>query len=272
MPVLHETSLTMLSSGVRTLSLSTDYSFPRHSHDEFGLGLITEGGHRSHSGRGEVEATKGDMISVCPGEVHDGMPMAGRMRSWTMLYVSASRLFSIAADDCAASKGTELEFVSPVISPTSERRHVQSLFHLLSQGAYSAKNEFDEALTDLIVPLIRKRKPSDHPAVRSIAAVIEYIHDDPSSHMSLDELARLAGASRFQTIRAVKRQTGFTPFGLIRQKRLELARRLIFSGSSISDAAIQAGFSDQAHLTRAFRSTYGVTPGMFVRSRDQALQ
>jgi AraC-like DNA-binding protein len=51
-----------------------------------------------------------------------------------------------------------------------------------------------------------------------------------------------------------------------RQLRLRAARRLIAQGRPISAAAAQAGFSDQAHLTRWFTRCYGITPGGYQRA------
>ncbi|MEM1051142.1 MAG: AraC family transcriptional regulator [Pseudomonadota bacterium] len=273
MPNLSETKIETVCPGIRIVSLATDYTFSRHSHDEFGLGLITRGGHQSYSGHGMVEAIAGDMISVCPDEIHDGMPLDERGRSWTMLYFDVAIFGKIAKDEnCDASQDREFEFLSPVIKDRANARAFKALFRLATARNDAFEGEFDEALTNLVVPLLRKRKPREQPVEDRIAHVIERICDDPANPIKLEELAALAGASRFQTIRAVRKRTGFTPFGLIRQKRLDLARRLIQAGIAISDAAVKSGYSDQAHLTRAFRSAYGITPGMLLRSRFSALQ
>jgi AraC-like DNA-binding protein len=41
------------------------------------------------------------------------------------------------------------------------------------------------------------------------------------------------------------------------------ARELLRSGESPSLIAVQCGFADQAHLTRAFKARLGVTPGQY---------
>jgi AraC-like DNA-binding protein len=41
------------------------------------------------------------------------------------------------------------------------------------------------------------------------------------------------------------------------------AQRAISSGVSLVEAASMAGFSDQSHMSREFRRTYGMTPGEF---------
>src|SRR3546814_9824655 len=66
---------------ITVVDAHSDRSFARHAHDTFGIGLITEGAQRSWSGRGAVEAACGQLITVNPGEVHDGKPV-GPARSW----------------------------------------------------------------------------------------------------------------------------------------------------------------------------------------------
>ena len=60
---------------VEARTLASDRVFPRHSHDQLGIGMMVSGAHRSWSGIGNVEAHADDIIMVNPGEMHDGMPL-----------------------------------------------------------------------------------------------------------------------------------------------------------------------------------------------------
>ena len=60
--------------GIEAMTLASNHHFPRHSHDQFGVGVIAFGAQRSWSGVGHVEASAGDVIMVNPGEMHDGAP------------------------------------------------------------------------------------------------------------------------------------------------------------------------------------------------------
>jgi AraC-like DNA-binding protein len=55
------------------------------------------------------------------------------------------------------------------------------------------------------------------------------------------------------------------PSDFQRQLRLRAARRLLVAGHPVAYAATLAGFADQAHLTRWFRRSYGITPGAYQR-------
>jgi AraC-like DNA-binding protein len=43
------------------------------------------------------------------------------------------------------------------------------------------------------------------------------------------------------------------------------------AGVPLAELALAAGFADQAHFTRMFRSTLGVTPGRYARLRGQTI-
>ena len=47
--------------------------------------------------------------------------------------------------------------------------------------------------------------------------------------------------------------------------RVDHARRLLPSGTSLSSIATSSGFADQSHLNRHFKRQYGFTPGVFRR-------
>ncbi|MFE2094669.1 helix-turn-helix domain-containing protein [Streptomyces sp. NPDC059460] len=82
-------------------------------------------------------------------------------------------------------------------------------------------------------------------------------------NISADELARTAGCSRFTLYRGFRAAYGFAPSEYQRDLRLRRARALLAEGMAPSLAAAEAGFADQAHLTRWFTRTYGVTPAAY---------
>jgi transcriptional regulator with XRE-family HTH domain len=69
--------------------------------------------------------------------------------------------------------------------------------------------------------------------------------------------------------RRVLRATGMTP-GTIRQiERARRATALLQRGGAIADAAQEAGYFDQAHLTRSLRRFVGQTPAQVARGEAQ---
>jgi AraC-like DNA-binding protein/quercetin dioxygenase-like cupin family protein len=242
---------------VTAVEACSAHSFARHTHDEYGIGVMIAGAQRSWSGRGAVEAVAGDLITVNPGETHDGAPVAAS-RAWAMLYLDCGTLAAIVSD--IGEGGLRcLEFVDPGSSDRRAAGRFAATYAALIAGDDDAA---DERLMLTVAGLLDVAAPPPVMPLR-LLHVRARIDDDPLARHSLDELAREAGASRFQTLRGFARLTGLTPHGYVVQRRLEIARALIRGGAGLADAASAAGFADQSHFHRCFRRRYGFTPGVY---------
>jgi hypothetical protein len=62
---------------------------------------------------------------------------------------------------------------------------------------------------------------------------------------------------------------GISPSALRQIERARLAARLLSHGASVGEAQDQAGFYDQAHLTRSMKRYAGVTPATIARGERQ---
>jgi AraC-like DNA-binding protein len=255
-------------AGVEATAAETAHAFPRHSHDRFGVGVIVSGGHRSASGRGLVEARANDAIMVNPGEVHDGSPLDERGRAWRMFYFEPSMLVA-AASELTGAAARELELTQPVAHDPLLKRLFERLFNV----AVVASDVTDDlareaALLELFGHLVRVHatRPGRLPSTDAwgpIARAKARIDDDPSSALTLADLAADAGMSRFQLLRGFAREMGLPPHAYRMQRRVVLARQWIAQGATLADAAAAAGFADQSHMTRAFVRLLGVTPANY---------
>ncbi|WP_233834305.1 AraC family transcriptional regulator [Paraburkholderia sp. ZP32-5] len=255
-------------AGVEATVADTAHSFPRHSHDRFGVGVIVSGGHRSASGRGVVEARAHDAIMVNPGEVHDGSPLDERGRAWRMLYFEPSIVASVGAE-LTDTVARDIELTQPVVHDPLLTRLFERLF-AVSVLAPCLPDDLmtEEALLSLLAHLVRVHATKSARARVTaangpIARARARIDDDPAAALSLADLAAEAGVSRFQLLRAFAQQTGLPPHAYRMQRRVSLARRSIASGATLADAAAVAGFADQSHMTRAFVRLLGVTPANY---------
>ncbi|QCI63076.1 AraC family transcriptional regulator [Phreatobacter stygius] len=249
-------------AGVEAVEAATRHAFPRHSHEQYGIGLIHQGGHRSYSGRGMVEAGSGDIITVNPGEVHDGAPIGDAGRSWRMLYFDPA-VIRRAASDISEGRAEACEFDRPVLRDAGLAAAFGHLFTAMTAGEDDAAGIDREALLlGLLAGLMGEAAGG---APRSVPGTIERarrrIDDAPTRPVSLADLARESGLSRFQVLRGFTRATGLTPHAYLVQRRIDLARRLIAGGTALAEAAAASGFADQSHMTRVFVRTYGVSPG-----------
>ena len=88
--------------------------------------------------------------------------------------------------------------------------------------------------------------------------------------LTLDSLSESIHISSSQLLRDIKSSLGVTPMRLLLQFRLLYAAELLGASSlSIAEVAHQAGFFDQAHLSRAFKEVLGISPSSYKRGNHK---
>ena len=96
-----------------------------------------------------------------------------------------------------------------------------------------------------------------------VKRIIERFHDLLWEDIGLTELASEFDCTPYHLVRFFKKAVGLSPHAYFVQLRLEKAKQLLIQGYSIVDAALETGFTDQSHLTRHFKTKFGVTPGTY---------
>jgi AraC-like DNA-binding protein len=251
-------------AGVNAVEADTRHTFPRHTHEQFGIGVICRGAQKSCSGRGMVEAGADDAITVNPGEVHDGAPIGDAGRSWRMLYFNPS-IIAEAMGDMSEGKTHSYEFRHPVIKDARVAACFQRLFGACTKADEQDVLQREELLLALLPGVMseQSRFIVERLIPKAISIAKCLIDDRPSSPITLSDLARASGLSRFQVLRGFVKATGLTPHAYLMQRRIEMVRRLIACGAGLAEAALAGGFADQSHMTRLFVRNYGISPGAY---------
>ncbi|WP_431104584.1 AraC family transcriptional regulator [Roseateles noduli] len=251
--------------GVDIVAADSAKAFPRHIHDEFGIGRIDRGAQKTASGRGMVQSVAGDVITVNPGEVHDGLPLGDHGRAWRMLYLSPELVGDLVADIAEGRAIGGVEFHRPTLHDDRIAGRFEALFHAMAGTPTGATDtlRIDGALLLLLQSLLQPRAASLPAIPVGIAIARSRLDDDLTAPVSLADLAREAGLSRFQFLRGFTRATGLPPHAYLVQRRLQHARRLIALGTPLADVAAASGFFDQSHLTRHFVRCFGIAPGAY---------
>ena len=247
-------------AGLTLVAADSARRFDRHTHALHGIGVIDAGGQHSASGRGPVQALRGEVITVNPGEVHDGIPMQGQNRRWRMVHLD------VALWD---SERSAVEWTRPVLSDARVAALVGAVFACAAAGADALAVEERLALLLHHAPSTLGRtapRPARADCGRALAQARERLAQ-ALVPPSLAEMAREAAMSRTQFLRAFAAAFGLPPHAWALQQRLARAEARLAQGAVLADAAAASGFADQSHMTRAFRRFRGYTPGQYAARR-----
>jgi len=246
------------------------HRYAPHSHDTYVAGAIIAG-HEAYTVRGARHvAGPGDMCFVNPGEVHDGAP-ADNGYVYRMSYPAIGLLTDLAGEITGRVPRHAPFFRLPVVhDPSLAALFVSAHERLERQGTASGADlGAEEALVRAYGVMLRRYADLDGrpmplriggARIARVRDLLETCYADP---VGLTALCEVAGLGRSQLLRAFRQATGLTPHAYLVDRRVRAARDLLRRGEAPGAVAAAVGFCDQAHLTRAFKERFGVTPGRY---------
>lgn len=242
-------------------------TFGRHSHEGFAIGAIAAGvgGYRLRGAN--VLLPQGSLSLMNPDEAHTGHAASGELR-YDMLYASEEAVRAllglrdlagfadVAPEDRGGALARRLTYLAAALNTdrATDRRLA------IEEGVQSV----------LAATFVRHGRAELRPPGREPRAVTELRERiaaavEEGTSLSLGDLAAAIGLHPSYLVRSVRQSTGLTPHAMVIQRRVWRARDLLGVGMPAAQAAITAGFSDQAHMIRMFRRHFGVTPGAMIR-------
>lgn len=97
-----------------------------------------------------------------------------------------------------------------------------------------------------------------------LSCVMKYIDHNFTEDISLDKLAAVAGYSKYHFSRIFKKKQNISIVQYISRKRIKLAERLLIDPTlSVTEVAMQSGFSSLTTFNRIFKSEKNCTPTEF---------
>ncbi len=243
------------------------HEYPAHLHDCVELIWM-------HSGRATINCRNksydlraGDMCMVAPNELHSThIPPSARC-TFTILHVPSTLYWPLVYEHARRGRRSVLEPVR-VLRTINIGVSLSSLVEALVRSHASEEicaqfsNMLEAAmLTEHKFATIGSDKAFWHPAVLHARVTMS---DCSEEALNVRDMAIEVGLNMRYFISLFKDGTGLSPHQYQIALRVERARNLIQElKSPLCDVAICAGFSDQSHLNRHFKRSYGYTPGTF---------
>lgn len=238
-------------------------AYQKHRHDTYAIG-VTDGGVQVFDYRGAVHAsTPGQVVVLYPDEAHDGRAGTDEGFGYRIVYVDPPRVG--AAIEALCGRRAPLPFVSDAVSANATlRRAVDAAFRRPLEAL---------AVDDLVMELARgllaaerggaRPIPARRVDVRALERARQFLDTQKTRVVHSRELEAVTGLTRYDLARQFRLRFGTSPYRYLLMRRLELAREAIHHDRPLAEIACDAGFADQPHFTRVFRSAVGLTPARY---------
>lgn len=240
-----------------------DHAFAPHVHDGYSLGAIEAGVERFRYQGTEHVAPAGTLVLLNPDEPHTGQAEVDAGWTYQMLYIEPRTL--------QALRGGEAYFPDAAVHDPALADAFRTTFRRMWNAPDDVAFVSDfTRLADAIVARYgqqaRAPSPENARAARRMASlrrVVDYIEAHLDQPIGIDALAAEADLSVFHFVRSFAAAFHVTPHQYVQARRASLAKSLLARRIAPSDAAAAAGLTDQSHLNRWFKRTYGVTPAQY---------
>ncbi|NUO76474.1 MAG: AraC family transcriptional regulator [Lysobacter sp.] len=233
------------------------HAFDPHTHEAYGLGAIESGVERFRYRGSEHLAPPDSLVMMNPDVLHTGRAETEGGWRYRMAYVDP--------DLAAEITGEQGWWFADAVrhDPARARRisaRLDALWHAREPLAFDSQLA---ALLDEFRDHARVPQRARAEAAPRFAQVVDYLRAHLAERLSLEALAAVAGLSPFHFLRRFRDHYHVTPQQMLMALRLYQAKRLLADGVAPAQVAADTGLTDQAHLTRAFASRYGITPARY---------
>jgi AraC-like DNA-binding protein len=237
-------------------------AYRKHRHDAYAV-CVTDCGVQVFDYRGSVHAsTPGQVVVLYPDELHDGRAGTSEGFGYRIVYVEPSLLAE--AVQVLRGRPGALPFVEPVSTNPRLLRAIEEAFRA-PLDVLATDSLIVELAEGLVAAERRTASPrgSGRVDVRTLERARQFLVAEQTRVVRSTELESVTGLTRYDLCRQFRIMFGTSPYRYLLMRRLDFARERIHGDRPLVEVACDAGFADQAHFTRAFRSAFGLTPAQY---------
>lgn len=259
---------------------NTDYeAYPDHWHTPIEIIMPLENPYQVICRDSDFLLQEGDLLFINSGVIHSMPAMQGER---IIFQADFSLLHNMVDIESTLSNIPSALLVTPENSPVIHERLKDLMLNicteyfsdsiLISASIYSRLIEMlvligrQYAVNDTAFDTTRTKQKE---YTEKFIAVCNYIHEHCTEYLSLDDAAALAGFSKYHFTRLFKQFTGVSFYKYLNKKRIEHAEKLLVDPEiSITEVALQSGFSSLSAFIRMFKLIKDCTPTEFRNMYD----
>lgn len=242
------------------------HQFERHFHDEMVIAITEDGVGECRTRAGKDISGPGTVWVFAPGEYHCGEVSEGRHWNYRGIYLDSAGLQSLG--HILSDETSGRLWIPPGLYHDPQLASLLLRAHRCFDDHTSVLERQTRWWAAMGVLFGRYGQPRPVPEQRtagrrSLRIARDFLADNLSRNVSIEELSAVCGVTRSHLIRSFSSEYGLPPHAYANQLRLVAAKQLISVGEKPAHAAATVGFYDQSHLARLFSRAYGLTPGAY---------
>lgn len=246
------------------------YVMPLHWHREFEVLRVISGELILYLNSEVCHLIAGDVVFISPGVLHRGEPK--------------NSVYECAVFDMKMAAGSNLscisELIAPVLSAEMEigcrcakaEATARELLDVVSESEIFYELRASSLVSELLYHLyaagaVTESYPEDKRIAHRRALMtllIDKIEKEYTTHISLADLAEIAGMNEKYLCRFFKSFTGQTPIDYINRLRIDRACfEMSVNKMTVTEAAYECGFNELSYFSKIFKRYKGITPGQY---------
>ncbi|NQX70296.1 AraC family transcriptional regulator [Paenibacillus alba] len=159
----------------------------------------------------------------------------------------------------------------------ADRSSISSLCSTISGNMQSAsaldRMRGQAAFQDLLCRLLQDALPAavqDQDSEALMDRTRTYMEQHFAQNITIDELAEMAGVSRYYYMRTFKLQNGRSAMDYLSELRINQAKVLMEKTKiRLRDIAKQVGYNDEYYFIRKFKQQVGIPPATYIKNRQR---
>lgn len=238
--------------------------FPNHFHDYYVIGFIENGRRYVQCVGREYLVGAGDMVVFNPLDPHTCEQKDEQALDYRALNIRPD-IMERAVFEITGKKFLP-RFTQNVLYQSELAASLRDLHLMIMKSDRGLPKE--ELFFFLIEQLLGEYTGVSAESLRqecSVQSVCDYLESNYEKAVTLDELSRLAGLSKYYLLRTFTRQKGISPYSYLVTVRIGRSKKLLELGVPPAEAAHRTGFSDQSHFSNYFKRLIGLTPRQYMK-------
>ncbi len=213
----------------------------------------------------------GDVFVAFPDEIHgtNYSPITVGEIFWFQLDISDPEHFLFLNANTAKWLISKLKTIPRHVIQTEAQKTAPLLKAAFSHAQNKDFPEFTASYLQLFLQMVVSYSAKEQFRLSpDIGKTLNYILDNITSEISLDDLAALANLSCSQYKQKFKKQLGISPRNFINQQKIEHAKPLLLDGMSVTDIAMLLNFTTSSYFSTVFKKYTLLTPGEYIKKHQ----